>query len=109
MENELIRKYELMAIVDARLNDEEKETIFKEIADAITKGGGKIINAQVWLEKQKLAFDIKKCKEGTYYLTNYEADGTVNKKVKSILKLNERVLRFTISKVEKSFAETVKS
>ena len=108
MENELVRKYELMVIVDARLNEEEKDAIFKEVADVVTKSGGKLINSQVWLEKHKLAFEIKKCREGTYYLVNFEADGIVNDKIKSALKLNERVLRSAISKAEKNASEPVK-
>jgi len=98
MDNELLRKYELMVIVDAKLNHEEKNSIFKDVNDAISKNGGKLINSQVWMEKHKLTFDIKKCKEGTYYLINYVADGSVNAKVKNAMKLNERVLRFSMTK-----------
>ena len=109
MENkELMRKFELMVIIDAKLGQDEKNAIFKEAVDIVTKNGGKIINSQVWLEKHKLTFDIKKCKEGSYYLINYEADGSANEKVRTALKLNERVLRFVISKIEK-VAEPVKS
>ena len=63
MDNELLRKYELMIIVDAKLNNEEKSSIFKEANDSVSKNGGKVINSQVWMEKHKLSFDIKRCKE----------------------------------------------
>lgn len=105
MDNELIRRYELMIIVDAKLNHEEKNSIFKEAVDSISKNGGKVINSQVWLEKHKLTFDIKRCKEATYYLINYEADGTVNSKVKNAMTLNERVLRFFMTKAATPAAE----
>jgi len=100
MENELMKKYELMVIVDARLSQDDKNAVFKEAGDTITKNGGKIINSQVWLEKHKLTFEIKKCKEGTYYLINYEAPGTVNEKARASLKINERILRYVIEKQE---------
>jgi len=109
MENELIRKYELMMIIDSQSNDEDKEKIFKEAVEAVSKSGGKVINNQVWLDKHKLTFEIKKCREGTYYMINFEADGEVNDKIKNILKLNERVLRFKISNFVKSFVEPAKS
>ena len=98
--NELIRKYELMMIVDAKLNDEDKNAIFKDATEIITKNDGKVINSQVWLEKQKLTFEINKIKEGTFYLINFDAEGSVNKKIETALKLNERILRFVISKIE---------
>src|SRR3989338_8060534 len=100
MDKELMRKYELMVIVDAKLGQEEKDRIYKEAVDTISSNGGKIINSQVWLEKHRLTFEIKKCKEGTYYLINFEGDGSVNEKIRSLLTLNERILRFSFAKVE---------
>lgn len=109
MENELNRKYELMVIIDARLNQEEKDSIFKEIVDTVNKSGGKIINSSVWLDKHKLTFEIKKTKDGTYYLINYEADGSANEKVRTALKLNERILRYVVTKAERKVPLAAKS
>ncbi|HBR14879.1 MAG TPA: 30S ribosomal protein S6 [Candidatus Omnitrophica bacterium] len=95
--SELVRKYELVVIVDAKLTQEEKETIYKEATDAVTKGGAKIINNHVWLEKHKFTFRIKKCHEGTYYLIAFEGEGSEIEKIKSVLRVNERVLRFAIT------------
>ena len=101
MENELVRKYELMVIIDARLSQDDKNAVFKESTDVVTKNGGKIINSQIWLDKHKLTFPIKKCKEATYYMVNYEADGSVNEKARAALKINERILRYAIEKIAK--------
>jgi len=110
MENkELARKYELMVIIDAKLNQEEKDQIFKEAVDIVSQNGGKVINSQIWLEKHRLTFDIKKCKEGTYYLINFEGDGSINEKIRSLFKLNERILRFAITKVEPKVSEAARS
>ena len=98
--NELIRKYELVVIVDAKLTSEEKESIRKESTDVINKHGGKVINSQVWLEKHKLTFQIKKCGEGTYYIINFEGEGEIIEKIRPSLKLNERILRFDFIKLE---------
>ena len=99
--SELIRKYEIVVIVDARLSEVEKQSVFKELTDMVTKSGGKIINSRVWLEKHKLTFKIKKCTEGTYYLINFEGEGDVINKIKPVLRLNERVLRSAIAHVQK--------
>jgi small subunit ribosomal protein S6 len=108
MENGSLQKYELMVIVDSRLGQEEKDKIFKEAADAVVKNGGRVINSQLWLDKHRMTFAISKAKEGSYYLVNYEADGTVNAKMKATLKINERILRFVIARIEKGAAEMAK-
>ncbi len=100
MKTETLRKYELMVIVDAKLSTGERETICKEVCEAVTKNGGKVINSQLWLEKQKLAFCIKKCLEGTYFLINFEGEGLTANTLRSSLRLNERILRFVVTKVE---------
>lgn len=107
MGNELSRKYELVMIIDARLSAEEKKNIAKEAADAVSKAEGKVINTQLWLEKHKLAFPIKKCAEGSYYLISFESDGLAVEKIRSGLNLNEKILRFAIMHAEAAPAAKV--
>ena len=94
-----MNKYELMLIVNAHLPQPEKEVVFNEAADVITKGEGKIINRNIWLEKQKISFPIKKCSEGTYYQVNFECGGSALLKIKELLRLNEKILRFLILRI----------
>ena len=93
-----MNKYELMVIVDAQKSQTEKDEVFKQTTDAINKGGGKIINSQVWLDKHRMAFNIKKKSEGTYYQVNFESLSTNLAKVKELLRLNEEILRYLITK-----------
>jgi len=89
-----VHKYELVLIVDAKLSNEAKEAARKEVTESIIKHGGKVINSQVWLDKQKLTFQIKKCGEGTYYLINLEGGSDLVEQLKVGLRLNEQILRF---------------
>jgi len=98
--NEQMRKYELVVIVDVKLTSETKETVRKEVTDLVNKHGGKVINSQIWLEKHKFTFEIKKCNEGTYYIINFEGGSEVVEKIRPALKLNEKILRFIFIKVE---------
>ena len=98
---EILKKYELVLIVDAMLSADLKDNICKEAADAVNKIGGKVINNQVWLEKQKFTFDIKKKKEGTYYIVNIEMPGGLVTKLRQALKLKDDILRFEVIKIEK--------
>ena len=95
-----MRKYELVVIVDAQPTKEEKDAIMKKVTDAIAKVGGKVINNQVWLAKQKFAFKIKRRIEGTYYLVNVEADPSAVIKIRQVLDLIEEVLRFEMIKID---------
>ena len=92
-------KYELIVIVNAQLNQDEKDSISKQTTDYVSKSGGKIINTQMWLDKYKLSFPIKKCPEGTYYLTNFEAQRPLIANLRESLRLNEKVLRYAIFNV----------
>ncbi|MBF0479477.1 MAG: 30S ribosomal protein S6 [Candidatus Omnitrophica bacterium] len=101
MENKgLFRKYELVTIIDAKLTNDQKEAICKEVVEILQKGNAKIINSQVWFEKHKFSFDIKRCKEGTYYLTNFEGPTLSIAQIRAALRLKEKVLRFAIIKIE---------
>lgn len=101
MENsEQSRKYELVVIVDAKLSGDAKEAVRKNVTDLINKHGGKVINSQVWLEKHRFTFEIKKCHEGSYYIINFEGDGSIVEKMKPTMRLNEKILRFVFIKVE---------
>ena len=105
--NELTRKYELVVIVDAKSTNEAKDAIRKEVTDVINSRGGKVINSQVWLEKHKLTFQIKKCSEGTYYVINFEGNSQIISRIRPSLKLDEKILRFDFIKIEpKVAAET---
>jgi small subunit ribosomal protein S6 len=94
----MINRYELVTILDSKLTPEEKEKIYREATEAVSKGSGKVINAQVWLDKHKFTFKIKRRTEGTYYLINFEADGSAIQKIREALRLNENILRHAIIK-----------
>ena len=95
-----MNKYELVVIVDAALPQEEKADLLKDVGDAIAKYDGKVINNQVWLEKQKFFFHLKKRTEGTYYLVNFESAPSGVTKLRQLMKLNEKILRTLIINVE---------
>ena len=96
-----MNKYELMGVVNASLAQEERDSIFKDVVDIVGKSGGKVINNQVWLDKHKITFNLKKCPQVTYYLVNFESAPANITKMKQSFKLNEKILRFLILKLGK--------
>lgn len=95
-----MNKYELVVIVEAALSQEQKESLMKEVTDSLAKLGGKVINRQVWLEKQKFSFRLKGKSEGTYYVVTFEGPTAIAAGLREALRLNEKLLRFLILKVE---------
>ena len=89
-----MNKYELVYMIDAHASQAAREDIAKQVADTAAKSDVKIINSQVWLEKHKMSFSIKKIWEGTYYLLNLEARSLAINKMQGLLRMNEQVLRF---------------
>ena len=100
-----MNKYELIYLVDGRLSDGEKAEIAKLVAEMIAKAGGKVANAAVWFERQRMSFPINKVWEATYYLLNVDGKASEMAKLRRDLQLSERILRFLIIKAEATKAE----
>lgn len=93
-------KYELVVIVDATLPPEEKDNVIKETGETIAKCEGKVINSQVWIDKHRFPFRMKRCAEGTYYMVNFESPRAQIGRLRQLLKLKEKILRCLIIRVQ---------
>jgi len=87
-------KYELMFLTKSGLKDEEKESIIKQITEAITKNEGKVTKKDLFLDKHRLTFTIKKQGEGTYFLVEFNISPQAIAKLNQAWKINENILRF---------------
>ena len=92
-----MNKYELVVIIDAQKAQPEKEEIYKQLTDAVVKADSKVTGSQVWFDRQKFVFNIKKKSEGTYYLVNFESAAGSLPKIKEFLRLNENILRYLLT------------
>lgn len=95
-----MNKYEAMFIVRPDLSEEDRNNLFRQINDAVTKNSGAVSAGSVWSEKRKFFFPIKKYTEGVYYLLNFSLNPLAIKNIRHVYKLNENVLRVLISKLE---------
>jgi small subunit ribosomal protein S6 len=92
-----MKKYEGMFIVNPELGEEAQKELLTKIRDVIEKNNGKLFTSDIWSEKRKLYFPIKKYREGIYYLVNFScATGDVSK-IAHEYKLNENILRVLIT------------
>jgi len=97
----VMRNYELMIVVVPEAGNDGVEDIRKEISDALEKEAGQLTSLSVWKERQKLAYTLRsrgaqkrKYNEATYLLAEYSLDTSKLGRLKYVLDLDERVLRY---------------
>jgi small subunit ribosomal protein S6 len=90
-----MRKYEGLLIIDPNKEESLKE-IVSGIKEAITKQKGKVDKEENW-GKQRIAYSIKKNKEGIYYKLDFSANPAEIAALKNSYKLNPDVLRIMIT------------
>lgn len=90
----MLSKYELTLILRTSLKDEEQKKVFEEVKKILGKEGK--VKETKDLGKRVLSYQIKKEKEGNYFLLSLEtlADNIV--KLASSLRLKDEIIRFLI-------------
>ena len=96
-----MNKYEAMFVINPDLTEETKKNLFNQINEIIQKHNGKVAAANIWAEKRKLTFKMKKHLEGSYYLVNFNADPQEITAIRHLYNLNENILRVLITNIEK--------
>lgn len=94
-EKAVMRKYEALYIVDAKLNDTEIQTIADKFKSVVESKEGNVESAGKW-EKRKLAYPIKGHKEGNYILMNFESHSSVPNELNRLMRINDDVIRHRI-------------
>jgi small subunit ribosomal protein S6 len=96
-----MKKYEAMFILKPDLKEDEVNSVGKQINESIIKSKGEVSLSEIWSNKRKLAYPIKKYNEGIYYRVNFSIQPTEIDGLKQIFRLNENILRVLILKLEK--------
>jgi len=85
-------------IVDSRPTDEEVAALLTQLSEQVTSLGAEVIKMENW-GKRRLAYDIRKQREGTYAVLEVSAEPATVKEFERQLRLNENVLRFLSTQV----------
>ena len=88
-----LRPYEILIIVDPRPTDEEAAALVTQLGEQLTGLGAEVKKVDNW-GKRRLAYDIRKQREGTYAVLEVSAGPATVKEFERQLRLNENVLRF---------------
>lgn len=93
-----MKSYEAMIILKSDLPNDALQIASKEAADIIEKYKGNVDDMSE-LGKRPLAYNVKKAKEGIFYLARFKADPQNVKEMKREFSLNNNILRAMVTVV----------
>ena len=85
-------------IVDPRPTDEEVAALLVQLGEQLKTLGAEVAKVDNW-GKRRLAYDIRKQREGTYAIFEVSAEPSMVKEFERQVRLNENVLRFVSTRV----------
>ena len=94
-----MREYELVYILQADLDDATTDGIVENIETLIKNSNGEIDKVDRW-GKRKLAYPIRKMKEGYYVLVNFDYEPEEVAGLKRTLGFNEQILRSSVVRID---------
>ena len=92
-------KYELVLVVNAKIEDEERAAVVEKAKNYIARYNGNVTEVEEW-GKKRLAYEIQKMREGYYYFIQFEADTDCPAEVEKHVRIMDNVLRYLIVKKE---------
>lgn len=90
-----MRDYELVIIVTPEFDETATAEIVDKVKSWITEAGGSIESFEEW-GRQKLAYLVRKNKEGQYFLFTLKLDPSAVAILERNFSLQESILRFLI-------------
>ena len=85
-------------IIDSRPTDEEVAALLTTLEANLKSLGAEVTKVENW-GKRRLAYEIRKQREGTYAVLEASAEPGMIKEFERQLRLNENVLRFMSTRV----------
>lgn len=87
-----MRKYEVMVLVDADVDDRKVQGLVEKHLETITQGGGTIDNTDFW-GRRRLAYDINKKSEANYAVVQLTAEPAVISELDRLMSIDESIVR----------------
>lgn len=87
-----MKKFENIFIIKNNITEEQRENAEKSIVDFIDKNA-KILKKEE-LGLKTLAYEIKNCKQGYYYIIEFECDGTIISELERKCRATDEIIKF---------------
>ncbi len=89
-----MNKYETIFIINPNVDEVGTKDLVQKFSDLINSDG-KVEEVQE-LGKKKLAYEIKKNKEGYYVVVNFEANPTLIKELERVYRITDEIIKFIV-------------
>ena len=90
-----MRKYEIMYIINSKLEEENRNKVIEDLHGIITSNGGKITDVNQ-MGLKEFAYRIEDMTKGYYVVTYFEADNDALKEFDRLIGINSNVVRYMI-------------
>lgn len=87
-----MHEYETVFILDPGLDENQVNEEVEKTSNLISTNGGTILEVQRWGRK-RLAYEIRKKRDGVYTMIKHESTGETVKELERRLRLNDSVMR----------------
>lgn len=95
-----MNKYELCVVLNAKLEDEQRNSEIEKIKGYISRFGGNVAGTVEEWGKKRFAYEIDKLNEGYYYFIPFDGAKTTPGELENAVRIMENVVRFLIVKQE---------
>lgn len=89
------RRYEIMLIVDPRLDDAAIQSSVDRYMGVVAEHGGEVTKVDHW-GRRRLAFEMKHLNEGYYVVADLQAEARTVDELDRVLRLADEVLRHKV-------------
>ena len=93
-----MNKYESVVIVNPNLEEESIKNLEKKFSDLINTDGN--VTSVEEMGKRKLAYEIKKQKDGFYFVIKFEAKPELIAELERNYRITDEVMKFIVVKEE---------
>ena len=93
-----MRRYELMLVIRPDVADDKSQALVDRTTRGIVSAGGQIVKVAPW-GRRRLAYQIRKQREGQYVLMNLTLDPKSTGELERNIRYLETVLRHMLSVV----------
>jgi small subunit ribosomal protein S6 len=93
------RTYELMFIVRPDMADEDLDKLISNLESTVTSAAGTVKSVDR-MGKRRLAYVVRKFREGVYILMTIEGAGTVIHELERRLRVTEPVIKFLTVRID---------
>ncbi len=93
-----MNKYESVIIINPSVDEDKVKSLIDKFSDLINKQG-KVTKVDT-LGKKKLAYEVKKNKEGIYVVFYFEAEPTLIAELERNYRITDEVIKFIVVKDE---------